>query len=398
MPLSDVKIRGASARDKPYKIFDGGGLHLVVTPKEARLWRLKYRFAGREKLLSFGPYPLVSLKLARAKRDAARLQLIEGQDPGEVKRAARVSDQRNRAFTFDHLAAEYLEKLEREGRAAATMRKTRWLLEIVKPQLGSRPIAQIEAPDILELLRQIESKGTYETSRRLRSTIGTIFRFAIATGRASSDPTAALKGALVRPQVRSRSALLDPKEIGRLLLTIETSSGQPTTKHALCLLALLAPRPGELRLAKWEEFDLEAAVWRVPAERMKMRRPHRVPLPARALQELAELARFTGDSEFLFPSIKSWKKPISENTLNVALKRMGYGADQVTAHGFRATFSTLANESGLWHSDAIERALAHIENNDVRRAYVRGEHWEERVRMAHWWANQLDGFRTLARA
>ncbi|NDV86544.1 tyrosine-type recombinase/integrase [Aurantimonas aggregata] len=398
MPLSDVKIRSAPARDKPYKIFDGGGLHLLVTPKEARLWRLKYRFAGREKLLSFGPYPLVSLKLARSKRDAARLQLLEGQDPGEVRRAARLSEERDRALTFDHIAAEYLEKLEREGRAAATMKKTRWLLDIVKPRLGSRPIAQIEAPDVLELLRQIESNGTYETSRRLRSTIGTVFRFAIATGRASSDPTAALKGALVRPQVKLRSALLDPREVGKLLLTIETSSGQPTTKHALCLLALLAPRPGELRLAKWEEFDLDGAVWRVPAERMKMRRPHRVPLPPQALRELAELARCTGDSDFLFPSINSWKKPISENTLNVALKRMGYGADQVTAHGFRATFSTLANESGQWHSDAIERALAHVENNDVRRAYVRGEHWDERVRMALWWADQLDAFRALARA
>ena len=397
MPLTDTKIRNAAPREKPYKIFDGSGLHIRVTPTGSRQWRMKYRYAGREKLLSFGSYPLVSLKLAREKRDDALRQLLDGNDPSALRRSERLNAERERALTLGLIAQEYIDKLEREGRAPATMKKIRWLLEFAKPSLGGRPIAEIQAPDVLQLLRQVERKGTYETARRLRSTLGAVFRYAIATGRAQTDPTEALKGALIRPQVSSRSALLDQREIGELLHSIDALSGQPTTKHALRLLALLAPRPGELRLASWDEFDLDAATWRVPAERMKMRRPHRVPLPAQAVQELRELARFTGTSDYLFPSSRSWKKPISENTLNAALRRMGYTPDRITAHGFRATFSTFANESGLWHPDAIERALAHVESNDVRRAYVRGEHWDERIKMAAWWADQLDEFQRLAR-
>jgi integrase len=393
MPLTDTAIRNASPRDKPYKIYDGGGLHVLVNPTGSRLWRLKYRFGGREKLLSFGPYPLVGLKAARVKRDEAKLLLLEDKDPGEERRRAKLQAERERATTFGSVAEEYLEKLEREGRAPATLKKLHWLVGLTETQLSTRPIAQIQAPDILRLLREVEQKGTYETSRRLRSTIGSVFRYAVATGRATTDPTEALKGALIRPQVKSRAALLDRKELGVLLKKIDGFSGQPTTKHALNLLAIMAPRPGELRLAHWAEFDFEEAVWRVPAERMKMRRPHRVPLPEQALGHLRGLYAHTGTSSLLFPSTRSWVKPISENTLNAALKRLGYSSDQITAHGFRATFSTLANESGLWHADAIERALAHVESNEVRRAYLRGEHWEERVRMAEWWAAELEAMK-----
>ena len=240
---------------------------------------------------------------------------------------------------------------------------------------------------MLKVLRDVERTGTYETTRRLRSTIGSVFRYAIATGRAVQDPTEALKGALIQPKVRSRSAIIDREELGVLLRRIDAFTGQPATRYALHLLALLAPRPGELRLARWSEFDFEEAVWRVPAERMKMRRPHRVPLPPQAIDHLRELEAHTGTSDLLFPSARSWKKPMSENTMNAALRRMGYTSDRMTAHGFRATFSTHANECGLWHADAVERALAHVEANEVRRAYVRGEHWEERVRMAAWWAD-----------
>jgi len=390
MPLTDTAIRNAATRGKPYKIFDGGGLHLLVNPGGSKLWRLKYRFGGREKLLSIGPYPLVSLKIAREKRDAAKLFLLEDKDPGEERKLARIEAERERAVTFAVVAQEYVDKLVKEGRAPATLKKLNWLIGQTVPLLSERPVAQIETPDVLRLLRQVESKGTYETTSRLKSTIGSVFRYAIATGRAYKDPTEALKGALIRPQVRSRSAILDPKELGVLLNRIDAFSGQPATKHALHLLALLAPRPGELRLATWDEFDCQEATWRVPAERMKMRRPHRVPLPGQAIEQLNELHRHTGTSKLLFPSARSWKKPMSENTLNAALKRMGYSSDQITAHGFRATFSTFANESGLWAADAVERALAHLEGNEVRRAYVRGEHWEERVRMADWWAKELD--------
>jgi integrase len=392
--MTDTAVRNAATRGKPYKIFDGGGLHILINPIGSKLWRLKYRFGGREKLLSIGPYPLISLKMAREKRDAAKLLLLEDRDPAEERKQARIEAESERALTFSVVSHEYLNKLTKEGRAPATMKKLNWLVGQTEPQLSERPIAQITTPDILRLLRQIEGKGTYETASRLRSTIGSVFRYAIATGRVSGDPTAALKGALIRPQVRSRSALIDPKELGLLLRRIDAFSGQPATKHALHLLAILAPRPGELRLAHWDEFDLEDATWRVPASRMKMRRPHRVPLPSQAIDQLKELKRHTGNSDLLFPSSRSWKKSMSENTMNAALKRMGYSSDQITAHGFRATFSTLANESGLWASDAVERALAHIEGNEVRRAYVRGEHWDERVRMADWWASELDSMKS----
>lgn len=272
------------------------------------------------------------------------------------------------------------------------MKKQEWLVGFTQADLSHRPISQIEAPDVLRVLKKVEGNGTYETARRLRTTIGAIFRYAIATGRARYDPTEALKGALIQPQVASRAALIDPQKLGELLLRIENFKGQATTRQALRLLALLAPRPGELRHARWDEFDFDEASWRIPQERMKMRRPHRVPLARQTIDQLQVLHRLTGTSELLFPSVRSWKKPQSENTWNAALRRLGYTSDQMTAHGFRATFSTISNESGLWHPDAIERALAHVEGNDVRRAYVRGEHWEERVRLAQWWADELDRF------
>lgn len=390
MPLTDTALRNAKPREKDYKLFDSAGLHVLVTRSGSKLWRMKYRYRGKEKLLSFGPYPLVSLKLAREKRDDARMMLLEDRDPSEEKKLARIEKDRERAVTFGSVAEEYLDKVEKEGRAPATMKKLRWLIAQTTPQLSEMPIRHVEAPDVLRVLRQIEANGTYETTRRLRSTIGSVFRYALATGRATHDPTEALKGALIRPKVKSRSAILDRRELGELLRTIDDFTGQPATMHALHLLALLAPRPGELRLARWDEFSIEEAIWRVPAERMKMRRPHRVPLAPQTLARLDELHRHTGTSDLLFPSSRSWKKPMSENTLNAALKRLGYSSDRITPHGFRATFSTFANESGLWHPDAVERALAHVEGNEVRRAYVRGDHWDERVKMACWWADELD--------
>lgn len=393
MALTDSAIRNAKPSDSPYKLFDGGGLHLQVTPKGSKLWRLKYRYDGREKLLSFGPYPVTGLKKARMKRDEAKAKLLDGIDPSHAKRAARREARLERANTFEAISQEYVAKLEKEGRAAMTLKKTRWLLDFSKGHFANRPISEIEAPEILALLRELEATGKYETTRRMRSLIGSIYRYAIATGRASVDPTYSLKGALIAPKVASRAAITDREGLGRLLRSMDAFEGQPTTKTALQLLALLAPRPGELRKAEWTEFDFEEAVWRIPAERMKMRRPHRVPLPNSALVLLKELRRISGPSSLVFPSVRSLKKPISENTLNVAIRRMGFAKEEMTSHGFRATFSTLANESGLWNADAIERALGHVETNDVRRAYLRAEFWEERVKMAEWWAGQLDEIR-----
>lgn len=390
MPLSDTAIRNLKPREKPYKVADFDGLFVLVKPSGSRLWQFKYRIGGKEKLLSIGPYPETSLAQARAKRDAARSMVANGVDPSEAKQEQKRRSQVQDRVTFAAQAREYLDKIRREGRADMTMRKLEWLLGMAIDDLGGRPIADISAPEVLRCLRKVEARGTHETARRLRSTMGTVFRFAVASGIATTDPTYALRAALVRPKASPRAAIIEPVELGKLLRAIAGYNGQAVTKIALELLALLVPRPGELRQARWSEFDLAAAVWSVPAERMKMRRPHRVPLPDRALTLLKDLKALTGHTEFVLPSLVSVKRVMSENTLNTALRRMGYGAEEMTAHGFRASFSTLANESGLWNPDAIERALAHVEANDVRRAYARGEHWEERVRMAAWWADKLE--------
>jgi integrase len=247
------------------------------------------------------------------------------------------------------------------------------------------------------VLRKVEGKGLIETAHRLRATIGEVFRYAIATQRAKNDPTYALRGALQQPVTKHRAAILDPKELGGLLRAIEAFQGQPTTTTALKLMALLFPRPGELRLAEWKEFDLDKALWTIPASRTKMRREHRVPLPRQALMILRELHSVTGYAALVFPGLRSVKRPISENTLNGALRRMGYTQDEMTSHGFRAAASTLLNESGKFSADAIERALAHQDADAIRRAYARGEHWQERVTMAQWWADHLDSLRDGAK-
>jgi len=288
------------------------------------------------------------------------------------------------ATTFEKVATDYQDKLKREGRAAATLTKTEWLLSLVMPKLGARPIGQITAAEILSVLKPVETRGNLETAKRLRATVGAIFRYAIATARAESDPTAALKGALVAPKTKHRAAITDPVALGAFLRNVDAFDGQPETVAALKLLPLVFSRPGELRLAEWSEFDLEKRVWTIPATRTKMRREHQAPLPRQALAVLAGLKEITGDGRLVFPGIRSIERPISENTLNASMRRMGFKQDEVSAHGFRATASTLLNESGKFSADAIERALAHQDPDPVRRAYARGAFWKERVEMAEW--------------
>lgn len=393
MPLSDIAIRSAKPQEKPYKLTDGGGLYLMITPNGSRLWRWKYRYGGKEKILAIGPYPAVPLAKARETRDKARGLLVDGIDPSEHKRDARREAALIAANTFGILADEYIDKLRREGKAKSTLGKVEWLLGLARDELGNRAIAGLKAADVLVVLKAIEARGNHETAVRLRATIGAVFRYAIATARAETDPTQALHGALTRPKVTHRPAVTDAKAFGALLRAIEECDGQPTTKAALQLLAALFPRPGELRMSEWSEFDLEKAVWTIPAHRAKMRREHRMPLPPQAVAILERLRTFTGKGKFVFPCVRTVLRPISENTLNAALRRLGYTKDQATSHGFRATASTLLNECGLWNPDAIERQLAHVEGNAVRRAYARGEHWDERVKMMRWWADHLDTLR-----
>ncbi len=390
MPLTDVQIKAAKPREKPYKLSDGGWLFLLVNPSESKLWRVAYRFAGKEKLLALGSYPEVSLKDARAKRDEARALLASSIDPGEQKKVEKLARVSAAGITFKLVAMDYSDKLQREGRAPATLAKIEWLLSLVLPKIGERPIGQITAAEILAALKAIEARGNLETAKRLRATIGAVFRYAIATARAETDPTAVLKGALVAPKTKHRAAITDPVALGAFLRSLDAFDGQPETVAALKLLPLVFTRPGELRLAEWVEFDLNKAVWTIPASRTKMRREHQVPLPRQALAILEGLKELTGGGWLVFPGVRSKDRPISENTMNASMRRMGFTQEQVTAHGFRATASTLLNESGKFSADAIERALAHQDPDPVRRAYARGAFWAERVEMAQWWADYLD--------
>jgi integrase len=388
MPLTDIEIRAAKPCDRLVKLSDGGGLQLWVTPDGAKRWRLAYRIASQQKTLALGVYPAVSLREAREAREEAKRQIGEGRDPALAKKLARAARAVASANTFDALAAELLDKKRREAKAERTLAKLEWLLSLARPVIGARPIAEIAAPEILAVLRAVEARGRHETARRLRATIGEVFRYAVATGRAEGDPTGALKGALTAPTVRHRAAIIEPKAFGALLRAIEGYDGAPETRIALELLALTFVRPGELRAAEWAEFDVDAAVWAIPAEKMKMKRPHRVPLAPRAVALLRELHAMTGEGRYLFPSVRSAQRCMSENTINAALRRLGFAQDEMTGHGFRAAASSMLNEAGLWNADAIERQLAHVDNDSVRRAYARADFWEERVRMMAWWAEK----------
>ena len=397
MPLNDAAIRAAKPDgDKTAKLSDGGGLQLWVKPSGTRLWALAYRFAGKQKKLSLGQYPAIGLKDARKARDEAKRALASGIDPGQQKRREKLNKRAAETNIFDAIASELLEKKRREGKARITVEKAEWLLGLVKPAFAGRPITEITPAEILAAIRPVEALGKHETAIRLRGRIGEVFRYAIATGRCANDPTTALRGALIRPHVSHRAAIIDAKAFGALLRAIDGYSA-PATRIALQLLAVTFVRPGELRHAEWSEFDLDKRVWEIPAGKMKMRRPHRVPLAPQAISCLEELRPLTGQGKYLFPSERTGERPISENTLNAALRRMGYSADEVPSHGFRASASSLLNESGLWNSEAIEAQLAHVEKNAVRRAYARSEHWAERVRMMDWWANSLDAFRSARR-
>jgi integrase len=391
MPLKDIAVRNAKPAAKPRKLSDGGGLHLLVQPTGSKLWRLAYRFAGKQKTLALGVYPAISLADARTQRDEAKKLLARGVDPSAHRKTNKRIGKEN---TFRAVAEELTAKLEREGRAQVTLAKKRWLLDFAYPAFGDRPVAEIAAPDLLALLREIEKRGRYETAKRLRSTCGMVFRYAIATGRAERDPSADLRGALTTHQVVHRPAIVDPVGIGALLRAIDGFDGQPTTQAALRLAAYVFVRPGELRQAEWKEFDLEDAVWIIPAEKMKMRRPHRVPLARQSLAILRDLHKITGNGRWLFPSVRTFMRPISENTLNAALRRLGYRSDEMCIHGFRSVASARLNEMGCWNPDAIERQLAHQEANAVRRAYTYGaEYWSERVPMMQAWADYLDELR-----
>jgi integrase len=394
MALTAIGIKNAAPQGKAYKLADTDSLYLLVTPNGVKLWRMNYRHLGRQKTLAFGTWPEVTLAEARAKRDAARKQIGEGIDPAEKQRLDHLSALLEAENTFKAIAEEWVTKNEREGRAPVTLDKVRWLLKMAYPTLGSRPINKISPQEVLLVLRKVEATGRYESARRMRSVLSRVFRYGIATARAERDVAADLRGALITPKVKHLAAITTPREAGGLLRAIEGYSGHAITLFALRLTPHLFVRPGELRHAEWSEFDFERAIWSIPAEKMKMRRPHRVPLSRQACRLIEELHPLTGDGQYLFPSFRSAMRPMSENTVNAALRALGYSQDQMTAHGFRAMAATLLNEMGIWNPDAIEKQLAHLDTSAVRRAYTRGEYWDERVRMMQHWSDHIDQLRS----
>ena len=394
MALTDITIRSLRPGDKPIKKADERGLFLLLQPSGGKLWRFKYRYNGKEKKLSLGRYPDVSLKEARRRRDEAREILAMGRDPAEAKKQASLMAELNTANTFELVGNEYLEKAAREGREAVTINKSRWLLSLFPPAVGKRPVAELTPVELLRAMQVVEAKGHYETARRMRSLASRIFRYAVATSRATSDPTALLRGALITPKVKHHSAIVDPKAVGVLLRALDGFEGYPLTKLALQLTPHVFVRPGELRRAEWSEFNLDVGIWTIPAEKMKMRQPHLVPLSNQSLEILDCAQPLTGGQKYVFSSLHTGLRPMSENTINAALRRLGYSGSEMTAHGFRAMASTLLNESGRWSIDAIERALAHDNSSSVRGTYHRGTHWAERVEMAQWWSDYLDSLRS----
>ena len=392
MPLSDLQIRKAKQRDKPYRLSDGLGLILAVKPTGSKLWQFRYRFLGKEKLLSLGAYPILSLANARKKRDQAKKQLANGIDPSLQKRLDRIEAENKARITFKAVADEYYQNQVDRDLAPSTLRKKRWHIDDLAKSLHDRQIDQITAAELLNLLKKIEKSGRRETAKKLRATFSAIFRLAMVTLRAPADPTAALKDALLAPKVTGRAAIIDEKEFGRLLKRLDEYTGWPVIPAAMKFQILTCTRPGETRGAKKQEFDLDKRIWTIPPERMKMRREHKVPLSNQAYSLVMENWSKNDQIELLFPSLISNKKWLSENAFNTVLRRLGYSGEEVTAHGFRVTASTILNER-QYNPDVIEAVLAHQDTNAIRRTYNRSTYWDQRVKLMQEWADLVDGFR-----
>jgi integrase len=391
MALNDTQVRNAKPHATPYKLADEKGLTLLVNPNGSKWWRFRYRVDGREKMLSLGVYPDVSLKKARDRRDEERELVAEKVDPSKK----RQTDKAALANTFEGVAREWFEKHSKNWNGSHAARVIARLDNDVFPWIGSLPISKIGAAELLSCLRRIEARGKLETAHRVHQSCGTIFRYAVATGRADRDPSGDLRGAIPPAQGKHHASITDPTKIGGLLRAIDGYDGSNVVRSALQLASLVFVRPGELRQAEWKEFNFDECEWRIPGERMKMGELHIVPLSKQAVEVLQELKPITGSGRYVFPGARTTSRPLSDNALNAALRRMGFEQGTMTAHGFRSMASTLLNEQG-WNRDAIERQLAHGERDAIRAAYNYAEHLPERRKMMQHWANYLDGLRAGA--
>jgi integrase len=388
MPLTAIEVKGAKSTDKQQKLTDGGGLYLLLHPNGAKYWRMDYRFGGKRKTLALGVYPDVSLSDARIRRDDARKQLANGIDPSAAKQEQKAAVVALTENSFEIIAREWFSKFS-QGWKESSARTIRVRLENdIYPWLGARPIAEINAPDILSILHRIESRGSLDTAHRVRAICGQVFRYAIATGRAQRDPSADLKGALPPYAIKKLAALTDPVKIGKLMRDIEGYNGTFIVRCAFKLSPLVFLRPIELSKAEWAEIDLDKAEWRIPADKMKMKALHIVPLCTQAVAILREIHPLTGTGKYVFPSIRTSTEPMAGNTILAAIRSLGYTPAEMTAHGFRHMASTLLNEQGF-NRDAIERQLAH-KASGVRGVYNAAEYLPERRRMMQAWADYLD--------
>lgn len=399
--LTAVAVRAAAPREKVYKLAAGGGLYLEVMPTGAKYWRWKYRMSGKERRIALGVFPEVSLEDARRRRDEQKTFLRDGVDPLARRRSRKLSSSLALENSFEAIAREWLQTKSGEWVDDHTSKVRVWLEQHVFPSIGRTPIDSIDAPELLAVLRKLVTRGTVDTAGRVRQTLSAVFRYAIATGRAKRDPAADLRGALPRAESRNFASITDPSEIGALMRAIDGFQGTPVVLAALKLAPMLFVRPGELRAAVWTEFDLDLAEWRIPASRRKLlkfakqnpRSPaHVVPLSTQATAVLRELHCLTGAGALVFPGVRDRRRPMSDNTVNAALRRLGYTREELVGHGFRHMASTCLNELG-WSPDAIERQLSHRDRNEIRGTYNLATYLKERRRMMQAWSDYLDQLR-----
>ena len=390
MALTDLAVKNLKPEAKLKKYSDRDGLYIVVTPQGGKLWRFDYRFRGKRKTLAMGTYPEKSLQDVRDELMEARKMLAKGLDPGEAKRHRKEMERGGDAFEL--IAREWFSKFSRDWATGHADRVIRALERDIFPWIGLRPVREITAPEYLSVLRRVENRGAVDTAHRLRQIGSAVFRYSIATGRAERDITADLRGAIPPAREGRMAAITDTKEIGPLLRAIDAYRGGIIVKCALRLAPLLFVRPGELRRMEWAEIDFDKAEWKIPAEKMKMRESHIVPLSNQALEILEEIRAVTGEGRYAFPSPRTWERPMSENAVLAALRSLGYTKEQMSGHGFRSMASTLLNAQG-WSPDVIERQLAHVDRNRVRAAYNRHDYLPERQKMMQTWADYLDSLR-----
>lgn len=395
-PLSDTKVRNAKPQEKEYKLFDGGGMFLLITPSGGKLWHLKYRFNDKEKKLALGSYPEISLSDARERRADARKLLANSVDPGAVRKAQKQADIQE-TETFEIIAREWFQKFSQRWKETHSSRIIRALERDVFPWIGKQPIKEVKAPELLAVLRRIEKRGTLDTAHRVRTICDQIFRYAVATGRAERDPAADLKGAIPPPQEGHMAAITDPVKVGELLRAIDGYEGSFAVQCALKLAPLVFVRPGELRNMEWSEIDFDNAQWNIPGEKMKMKEPHIVPLATQALEILTAIKPLTSASRYVFPSGRSFNRAMSNNAVLAALRRMGYTKDEMSGHGWRAVARTLLDEVLQVRVDYIEAQLAHRVRDPLGRSYNRTQHLAERRKMMQTWADYLDGLKIGAK-